>query len=117
MENQMPEAKTTRTARPVADLPDEAVLTRTPPFPDLRKFVSWRLSQLNAPVHGGRIGGGAGVQAQAVRVVLDVFQSLADWMDQGCPGPEAILTEGDRQFYREAKARGITIPEDIERQL
>lgn len=84
---------------------------------DLRKYVDYRLAQLNTPVHGGRLGGAAGVNSHSVRVILNELLEMAAWLEKGAPSPKQSLTEGDKQFWREAKARGVTVDPEIEAQL
>jgi hypothetical protein len=85
--------------------------------PDYRKYVEYRLSKLNAPIHGGRLGGAAGVNAHSVRVILNELLELADWLEKGSPTPVQSLNETDKEFYRNARARGLDIPAEIEAQL
>jgi hypothetical protein len=99
----------TRTARPEAE-PQVPVL-------DFRKYVEYRLSTLTTPIHGGRLGGAEGVRTQSIRTILNELLELADWLEKGSPTPLQSLNETDKQFYRDAVARGLTVPDEIKAQL
>jgi len=104
---------TTTPPRPPKDAPQNA------PEATLRAYIAYRRAQLAAAQapHGGRLGGAQGVYAQSVNVILHELDALADWLEAGMPAPATVLSETDKEFWRDAKRRGMPVPDEIEAQL
>lgn len=84
---------------------------------ELRAYVEWRRSQIYKPRLGGQIGGSAAIRAQSANIVLTELEELANWLENGRPGPLQALADTDKDFYREAASRGLEIPAGILEQL
>lgn len=108
---------TTDTGKPAA------TPRRTPPAsPDYRSpqdilmgYVAYRRAQIQATLGppGINRGGAAAVQAQSAMTILVEIEALAEWLAAGQPGTKTVLTEGDRQFWTNARDRGLDVPPEI----
>ena len=56
-------------------------------------------------------------QAAASEKFLIELDAFAQWLEDGQPRVEAILTERDRLFWKDAQERGVPVPPDIASQL
>jgi hypothetical protein len=84
---------------------------------DLLAYVEYRRAQIYKPRLGGQIGGSSAIQAQASEYVMREFEALAEWAHKGRPGAAARLSAEDADFWRSAQARGVEIPDDVQRAL
>ena len=81
----------------------------------LMGYVTYRKAQIQATLGppGVNRGGAAAIQAQQAMSVLTEFEALAEWLSAGQPGANLVLTEGDKQFWRNARDRGLDVPKEI----
>lgn len=85
----------------------------------LMAYVIYRRAAISATLGppGINRGGGAAITAQARLHVLAELEALADWLAAGQPSPAAVLSEADKDFWRDAKRRGLPVPAEIEERL
>ena len=91
----------------------------TQPHELLRAFIAYRRAQFRAALGppGVNRGGSAAIQAAASEKFLIELDAFAQWLEDGQPRVEAILTERDRIFWKDAQERGVPVPKDIADQL
>lgn len=85
----------------------------------IRGYIAYRRAQLQqiAGPPGVNRGGSGPIIAAAREHILSELDSLADWLEEGQPTPLAVLSEEDRRFWRDARRRGMTVPQEILDQL
>jgi hypothetical protein len=111
----MPAAKTAKTET-APEVPDSTTAEHLV-AEKLRTYADWRLRQLNRPRSGGNPGGPAAIHAASVAQMLNELKEFAAWLDQGCPEASSVISDADKDFYREAIRRGIQVPAAIVEQL
>ena len=91
----------------------------TQPHEVLRAFIAYRRAQLKAALGppGVSRGGSVAIQAAQAMAFLIELDAFAQWLEDGQPRVEAILTEKDRLFWKDAQERGVPVPPDIASQL
>lgn len=78
-------------------------------------FVAYRKAQIQSTLGppGINRGGAAAIQAQQAMSFLTELEAFAEWLSAGQPGTNLVLTEGDRQFWVNARDRGLDVPQEI----
>lgn len=103
-----------------------AIKRVTPASPEYRSpeevlmaYVAYRRAAIAATLGppGINRGGSAAITAQARLHVLAEIEALADWLVAGQPSPSAVLSEPDKEFWRDASRRGIPVPPEIAEKL
>lgn len=117
----------TPTAKVMTGTDGKAKTTRTPPArPEYKSpqeiisaYVAYRRALIQATLGppGINRGGAAAINAQASMHVLTELEALARWLEDGQPSSKAVLTEGDKAFWRDAQSRGMDVPREIAEKL
>lgn len=117
--DEVPPSKPPAPAPPAARKTVPAAPGYTQPHEVLRAFIAYRRAQFRAALGppGVNRGGSAAIQAAASDKFLVELDAFAQWLEDGQPRVEAILTERDRIFWQDAKERGLPVPADIASQL
>jgi len=85
----------------------------------LARYVAYRRKQLRDQLGGTgqQRSGAAMIQARERESFLAELDAFGQWLADGAPSAENVLTRADRELYLAMRERGLPLPEGIEDQL